>query len=189
METSLSKQRIIDEAFKLFSINGYDATSIGQITNAVGIKKASFYSHFESKKELLDTLVREIEERYEAYSKTMKKECEESIRWTAEDVFQSVNRQFEFLIHDSFFCRARNFLTIEQFRNPQLAFLQNKCEYIEALNYHRELIGHLVENEVLLDRDVEIMTYEFFSPIYVQFYRIQREPECKVNAMKIVEDT
>ena len=69
----------------------------------MGIKKASFYSHFESKKELLDTLVREIEERYEAYSKTMKKECEESIRWTAEDVFQSVNRQFEFLIHDSFF--------------------------------------------------------------------------------------
>ena len=57
-------------------------------------------------------------------------------------------------------------MTIEQFRNPQLAFLQNKCEYIEALNYHRELIGHLVENEVLLDRDVEIMTYEFFSPIY-----------------------
>ena len=194
MEMSLSKRRIVDEALKLFSTNGYEATSIEQITNAVGIKKASFYSHFKSKQEVLDLLIEEIEERYESYSQSLKKDweaaggnCKETIQYTAEDVFKSVEKQFEFLIYDSFFCMARNFLTIEQFRNPRLASLQNKCEYIDALNYHKKVIQYLIQKGVLVDRGIEIMAYEFFSPIYVQFYQIQKKPECKEEAMKIVE--
>lgn len=194
MEISSSKRRILDAALKLFSINGYEATSIGQIATAVGIRKASFYSHFKSKQEILDALICEIEERYEAYSESvqndlemMREDCKESARWTAEDVFLSVERQIEFLIYDPFFNMARNFLTIEQFRNPKLALLQNKCEYIDALNYNKRLIQYLVENGKLIDKNVEIMTYEFFSPIYVQFYHIQREPGHKKEAMQIVE--
>ena len=64
MDISPSKRRILDEALKLFAVNGYEATSIEQITNAVGIKKASLYSHFKSKKEILDLLVDEIKEQY-----------------------------------------------------------------------------------------------------------------------------
>lgn len=194
MKMSLSKRRIIDESLKLFSVNGYEATSIEQIANAVGIRKASFYSHFKSKQEILDTLVEEIEERYEIYCESVQKawkteelDCKESIRWTAEDVFKTVKEQFEFLIYDPFFTRARNFLTIEQFRNPKLAFIKDKCEYVKALNYYENMIHYLVENGILIGRDVKMMAYEFFSPIYVQFYHIQRNPECKEESMKIVE--
>ena len=82
---------------------------------------------------------------------------------------------------------ARNFLAIEQFRNPQLAIIQDKCEYIAALHYHKELIQYLVENKILLDKSIEIMTHEFFSPIYVQFYHIQKNPKGKEGAMDIVK--
>ena len=64
MEMSPSKQKILDEALRLFSTQGYEATSIGQITDAVGIRKASLYSHFKSKQEILDTLIEEMIERY-----------------------------------------------------------------------------------------------------------------------------
>lgn len=194
MDVSFSKRRILDEALKLFSMNGYEATSIEQITDAVGIRKASFYSHFKSKQEILDTLIDEIEERYESYAESVQKvwetsnpDCEMPGGWTADTIFESVSRQFEFLISDSFFCMARNFLTIEQFRNPRLASVQNKREYIDALNYYKKMIQYLVDNNILIDKDVEIMTYEFFSAIYVQFYHIQREPECTQEAMNIVE--
>ena len=60
MEISISKQRILDESLKLFSTNGYEATSIAQIAEAVGIKKASLYSHFKSKGEILDTVIEEM---------------------------------------------------------------------------------------------------------------------------------
>ena len=195
MEMSPSKQKILDEALKLFAKNGYEATSIEQITSAVGIKKASFYSHFKSKQEVLERLVDEIEERYKAYSQSLQKDWEtakedgkEAVSCTEEDIFNSIKRQFGFLVNDPFFCMARNFLTIEQFRNPKLAVLQNKCEYTDALNYYRRLIRYLVENGVLVDRNIEIMAYEFFSPIYVQFYQFQKEPECKEEAMHIVEN-
>lgn len=65
MDMSLSKQKIVNEALRLFSINGYEATSIRQITDAVGIRKASLYSHFQSKREILDVLIADLTKFYE----------------------------------------------------------------------------------------------------------------------------
>lgn len=46
MEGSPAKRKILEEALRLFSINGYEATSIGEITDAVGIKKSLFLQSF-----------------------------------------------------------------------------------------------------------------------------------------------
>lgn len=195
MDISISKRRILDEALKLFAVNGYEATSIEQITNAVGIRKSSLYSHFKSKKEILDLLVDEIKEHYQLYSERMLKDFEmteenfkEDIKWNEEYIFKSAISQFEFLISDPFFSKVRNFLAIEQFRNPSLASLKNQCEYVDALNYYKKMIQFLVEKGIFIDKGIEIMAYEFFSPICVQFYHIQREPDCKDKALKIVEE-
>ena len=194
MKMSPSKQRILEEAINLFSVKRYEATSIEQITSAVGIRKASLYSHFKSKQEILDTLLEEILDRYEAYSRSAKKvwtnleqKCEKNAKCTAEDVFKAIKEQMEFLIHDEFFAKTRRFLTIEQFQNPQLAAIQNKSEYTDMMNFHKELIQFFVDNDIFIAVDKEIITYEFFSPIFVQFYHIQREPECEKEAMEIVE--
>ena len=40
-----TKQRILMEALKLFSKEGYEAVSVEQIANAVGIKAPSLYKH------------------------------------------------------------------------------------------------------------------------------------------------
>ncbi|ADU29000.1 TetR/AcrR family transcriptional regulator [Evansella cellulosilytica] len=49
-----SKEKLILEAaIKLFSIKGFDATSIQDIANECGIAKGSFYSYFKSKDVLL----------------------------------------------------------------------------------------------------------------------------------------
>ena len=58
MEKGNTKQEILDAALELFSTQGYEATSVAQIAAAVGIRKASLYSHFASKQEILDELVR-----------------------------------------------------------------------------------------------------------------------------------
>ena len=36
-----TKQEILDASLSLFSVQGFEATSISQITDAVGIRKAS----------------------------------------------------------------------------------------------------------------------------------------------------
>jgi len=52
-----NKERIIHEAQKLFSLNGYLNTGINDIIAAAGTSKGGFYNHFASKEELfLDVL-------------------------------------------------------------------------------------------------------------------------------------
>lgn len=55
-EEKTTKERIFEASLELFSQKGFDAVSMREIAEAVGIKKASLYSHFSSKDELLEKL-------------------------------------------------------------------------------------------------------------------------------------
>lgn len=56
----LTKEKIKVAALKLFANNGYEGTSLENIAKEVGIRKASIYSHFESKEELFLTVFTDI---------------------------------------------------------------------------------------------------------------------------------
>ena len=68
MQKTDTKQKILDAALDLFSVQGYEATSISQIADAVDIRKASLYSHFKSKQEILDALIETVLEEYNRHS-------------------------------------------------------------------------------------------------------------------------
>ena len=68
MDRGNTKQEILEVSLELFSVQGFEATSISQIANAVGIRKASLYSHFENKQAILDALVKEVLEQYASHS-------------------------------------------------------------------------------------------------------------------------
>lgn len=59
-----TKNRIIQAALELFVRQGYHGTSINDITQKVRITKAAFYSHFDSKGQLLLRIIGEYESRY-----------------------------------------------------------------------------------------------------------------------------
>ena len=67
MEKVNTKDQILDVALDLFSIRGYEATSISQIADAVRLRKASLYSHFASKQDILDTLVDELTKEFDQH--------------------------------------------------------------------------------------------------------------------------
>ena len=52
-----TKERIFDVSTNLFAQNGFDATSMREIAEGVGIKKASMYSHYKSKDEILEEIL------------------------------------------------------------------------------------------------------------------------------------
>ncbi len=51
------KQRIIEEAIRLFGANGFDGTSIQAVADAVGIRKPSLLHHFASKEVLREQVI------------------------------------------------------------------------------------------------------------------------------------
>lgn len=64
---ALTRQSIIDAAGKLFSIDGFDATSIDQICQSADVVKGTFYYHFKSKEDLVIELRREMTSQLEEY--------------------------------------------------------------------------------------------------------------------------
>jgi AcrR family transcriptional regulator len=52
-----TKERIFEAAIDLFAQKGFNATSMREIAEAVGIKKASMYSHYKSKDEILEKIL------------------------------------------------------------------------------------------------------------------------------------
>ena len=68
MDRGNTKQEILEAALELFSVQGFEATSVSQIADAVGIRKASLYSHFENKQAILDALVKNVLAQYGEHS-------------------------------------------------------------------------------------------------------------------------
>lgn len=54
-----TKRKIFETSMKLFAEKGYDATSVEDITAAVGVAKGTLYYHFSSKQEIFNFLVEE----------------------------------------------------------------------------------------------------------------------------------
>ncbi|WP_348549856.1 TetR/AcrR family transcriptional regulator [Psychrobacter sp. KFRI-CH2-11] len=67
---SSAKLRIIDAAFALFFMHGYEGASLSDIAKAVGIRKASIYTHFASKEAIFLELLQDALESECAFVKS-----------------------------------------------------------------------------------------------------------------------
>ena len=189
MDRGNTKQEILEAALELFSVQGFEATSISQIANAVGIRKASLYSHFENKQAILDALVQEVLEQYGEHSLFARADWEKDasdLPLTPDAAAQMIQGQIRYLLHDPAISRARKMLVIEQFRNPELAKLQTKQNYSDVLRYFTGLIQQLIRQGVLAEDDPEIMAAQFCLPVSVWINLCDREPEREAEVMEIV---
>ena len=190
MERGNTKQEILEVSLELFSVQGFEATSISQIANAVGIRKASLYSHFESKQAILDALVQEVLVQYEEHSLFARADWEKdagSLPQTPDDAVQMIQGQIRYILHDPAISTARKMLVIEQFQNPELAKLQTKQNYSDVLRYFTGLIKCLIQKGVLAEDDPEIMAAQFCLPISVWINLCDREPDREPEVMELVK--
>lgn len=187
-----TKQEILDAALELFSVQGYEATSISQLAEAVGIRKASLYSHFENKQAILDALIEETLKQYEKHSLFAKANWDDpdftkdKENMTVDMAVQMVTGQVRYILHDPQISRARKMLTIEQFQNSQMAQLQTKQNYTDVMAYFTGLIRFLIRQGKLEDKDPEIMAAQLCLPISVWINLCDREPERETEIEKLM---
>ena len=189
MDRGNTKREILEAALELFSVQGFEATSISQIASAVGIRKASLYSHFENKQAILDALVQDVLEQYASHSLFARADWENdagSLPQTPDDAVQMIQGQIRYILHDPAISRARKMLVIEQFQNPELAKLQTKQNYSDVMHYFTGLITSLIQKGVLAEDDPEIMAAQFCLPISTWINLCDREPERETEVMENV---
>lgn len=184
MEKNNTKKEILLAALDLFSYQGYEATSISQIASAVGIKKASLYSHYESKKAILDALVKEVLEQYEKHSMFSRLD---SFPADIDGVIEMIKAQLSFIIHDPFVSKARKLLVIVQFKNEELAKLQTKQNYTDIVSFFVRLLEQLKNEGVIQGDDTRMMAMQLAFPINVWINLCDRESERESEVLDLVE--
>ena len=182
MDKGGTKREILDAALELFSVQGYGATSVSQIADAVGIRKASLYSHFSSKQEILDTLFGAIRQQYDSYSLFSHMD-----QWEAacaadkpSDVPATVIRlileQVRF-IHDPKVSRVRKMLLIVQFSDPQMAQLYTRQNYDNVLHAFTGLVERLIRQGRLRRGEPSLLAAQLCLPVTVWIDLCTRAPE------------
>lgn len=192
MEKSNTREEILEAALDLFAVNGYEATSISQLADAVGIRKASLYSHFAGKQDILDTVVETVLKGYADRSIFVRANWDDpeftkdKTGMTAEDVAKLIQGQMRYILHDPHISKGRKMLMIEQFRNAELAELQTKQNYGDVLNYFTGMMRFLIREGTVKNADPVIMAAQFSSPITVWINLCDREPDREDEVMELV---
>lgn len=188
-----TKREILNAALDLFSVHGYEATSTAQIADAVGIRKASLYSHFSSKQEILDELIKVTLDGYNKHSVFAKADWSDRTFTknisdiTPDTALQMVLGHVNYILHDPQISKSRRMLTIEQFQNTTLKALQTKQNYTDVMRYFTGLMIFLIERGKLKNNNPELMAAQFCLPISVWINLCDREPERENEITGLIE--
>lgn len=73
-----TKQIIKSKALPLFSRKGYEGTTMNEIAELVGIKKASLYAHYRGKEELFFAIYEDLQQDYISLTQRIMNQCQDS---------------------------------------------------------------------------------------------------------------
>lgn len=184
MKQEDTKQRILDKALELFSTQGYDSVSVGEIAKAVGIKAPSLYNHFPSKQAIFDAIVESTAAQYEAdtdkiniHVQNAQKDIPVFTEITENALFEKVQQIFEYSLHNEATSRFRRMMTIEQFRSPELATLYSKRYVERILNYHADIFRTLIASGEICAENPDALAMMYVAPVVTLIGVCDRQPE------------
>lgn len=189
-----TKERILHAALDLFSQKGYDAVSVAQIAEAVGIKAPSLYKHYKSKQDIFQAILTKMNERYLAYANQYAIHGTDPIQ--DQTLFEHIDldmlktlgkAMFTFFLHDEYQMKFRKMLVMEQFHNPTLAQNYMKQYYDDALAYQGTLFARFMEKGLFIQADPNICALHFFGPIFLLLSLCDAQPERAAEVMRMLE--
>lgn len=184
-----TKERILEEALKLFAQSGYMGTSMNDIATNLGVTKAALYKHYKSKQEILDSIVEKMnqmdKERVKKYDMP-EGNMEEVVKGYQEAAIDKIKEftkvQFLHWTQEEFPCCFRKMLTLEQYRDPELSRLYQKYLAGDPLLYIEEIFRGFTDN----DQEARQLALDFYGPIFL-LYSIYDGAENKEIIVEQVE--
>lgn len=179
-----TKQRILSESLRLFSEKGYDAVSVAEIASAVGIKAPSLYKHYKSKRDIFDSILKKMSEADSSYA-------DENDMPNVDDDYNSVSPEsikafsvamFRHWTEDKFAARFRRMLSLERFKNSEMAELYKSYISSGPLDYMKEVFVGMNYSE----NDAGQLALSFYGPMFM-LYTVYDESENKKEIISQAE--
>lgn len=157
-----TKEKIVFEALKLFSRDGFEASSTRAIARSINCSDAVIYKHFKSKQEILDAIVEICSNRI--MEKTSQIKLEEMC-W--KDVEKICLDMFIFQTSDEWIVPFRQLLVIEQFKNEELGKIYKEVFIIKPLEYMEVMFETLIKLGYMKQGNPKVYAMDLYSPFFM----------------------
>lgn len=158
-----TKERISEEARKLFSTKGYEATSVRDIAKAVGIKDSSLYNHYKNKQGIFDYII----EVHEDASNKGFMEFYNKSKCTDENVIIESSIIILRALLDPCVVETRRMLAMEMYHNENARDTYHKLFYKEPYRWCEVVFQELIKAMVIRNESMETLYYRFYGPIFM----------------------
>ena len=169
-----TREKILMTALQLFAKDGYEAVSVRTIAEELGMTKGALYRHYKNKRDIFDCIVKRMiqidaqrareyhmpDEGYDskpdAYGNT-----------TLQSIQEYTIEQFRFWTEDEFASCFRKMLTLEQYRNEEMAELYSQCIVTGPVAYMEDLFRELMQKGVLKEKNPKQLAVEYYAPLFL----------------------
>ena len=170
-----TKSRLLEAALEMFSQNGYEGTNIRELSASLGLGKSSLYRHFESKEEIWNAMLDEMEAYYNV--KFGSQENLPVIPKNTEELKELTLRMLDFTLHDKKVIMTRRILLTEQFRDERVRALATKHFKTGLEAMFARIFAGMMENGSLKKNDPAMLALAYTAPISTLVQLCDRETE------------
>ena len=169
-----TREKILMTALRLFARDGYEAVSVSTIAGELGMTKGALYKHYKNKRDIFDSIVERMyqidAERAKEYEvPQVKYEIQPNAykNQSVEKIIDFTIAQFIFWTEDDFASDFRKMLTLEQYRNAEMAELYSQCLAAGPVSYMEDLFREMTQKGVLKQENPRQLAAEYYAPLFL----------------------
>ena len=180
-----TKERILEAALEMFSLNGYAGTNIRELSASLGLVKSGVYKHYESKEAIWNALLDEMIAYYGEHfgSPEHLPPVPDSLEALTRLTMQMVN----ITVHDEKIIMTRKVLTLEQFRDDRARELATKHFLTGLTEMFTHIFAGMMDKGLIRRDDPAMLAFAYTTPISALIHLCDREPEKTEEATTRVE--
>ena len=169
-----TKERILTTALQLFARDGYEAVSVSDIAQALGMTKGALYKHYKNKRDLFDSMIQRMLEldssaarQYGMPEQNLITDDRgyDQVDW--DELRQFTLAQFRFWTEDDFACPLRRMLSLEQYRSEEMGKLYQEMVVSGPVHYTTDIFRRMMKNGRMKPGDADALAAQFYAPMFL----------------------
>ena len=169
-----TKERILTTALRLFARDGYEAVSVSDIAQALGMTKGALYKHYKNKRDLFDSMIQRMLELDSSAARQYGMpeqafQADESgydqVDW--DELRQFTLAQFRFWTEDGFACPLRRMLSLEQYRSEEMGKLYQEMVVAGPVHYTADIFSRMMAGGRMKPGDADALAAQFYAPMFL----------------------
>lgn len=168
-----TKERILVESLYLFATDGYEAVSVQNIADRIGITKGALYRHYKNKRDILDCIVERMRQNklerariYNFEDGLYQNEIENAIN-PLEQMVKFTENEFAYWTKDEFASCFRRMLILEQYRDWEMSYLYHSYLTKGILTFIEDYFSAMMTDNMMKEYNPKVLAMELYAPFYI----------------------